>query len=196
MGKNKRKQIVGYDDFHNVNVMFDSVEECDFIAWCSEAAKLKLINDFQYQPESIKLSDSVEYVNVDKKKRVLLREHIYSPDFMLNIRPWVSQKLCKEFKLSLQQFQLESFQVYLDVKGTYQKSDGGRTFSINQKWVHQKTGIYVLKVIPKEFFKACGCPMKCFMTAKTNKPRKMYQGYPSLQDAFADDIAKMKQTTN
>ena len=184
MGKNKRNQISHRDQFHNIDVECDSIEECDFIEWCSEAANLGIIQDYEYQPQPIKLFDSVEYVNFDKKKRVLLRDHIYSPDFCIKFIPKASRILCKAFKLSLQDSQAESFQVYLDIKGTFQRNDGGRAFSINQKWVFQKTGIYIVKVVPKDFFKVCGCPQSCFLTKKTNKPRKAYQGCQPLEQVF------------
>lgn len=190
MGKNNRQQIQYRDSVHNVDINADSVEECDFLDWLAEAVQLGLVNDFTYQPPSIKLSNSVEYLNIDGKKRVLMREHVYSPDFMLTFVPGVSRTLCKEFKLSVQQMRQEQFQVYLDVKGTFQKSDGGRSFSINQKWVYQRTGIYVLKLVPKDFFMKCGCPLTCFKTRKTGKPRAMFKGYKTLQETFAEDIKK------
>lgn len=184
MGKNKRKQIPCFDAFHDVEVQCDSTEECDFIAWCSEMAQLKLIQDYVYQPSSFKLSDSIKYTTINKKQQVLLREHVYSPDFMVQFNPRASQLLCKQFKVPYESMNLESFQAYVDVKGTYQKSDGGRSFSINQKWMYQMHGIYVLKVVPKDFFAICGCPDACRMTKKTNKPRKMFIGFKSIKEAF------------
>lgn len=187
MGKNKRKQIKHRDSFHNVDLNMDSTEECDIIEWCIEAAQLGIIQDFEYQPKSIKLFDSVEYVTFDGKRRTLLRDHIYSPDFSIIFIPETSKTLCKTFKLSLQDMQCKSFQVYLDVKGTFQRNDGGRAFSMNQKWVYQKTGIYIVKIVPKDFFKICGCPQSCFATKKTKKPRKAFEGCKSIEDAFEND---------
>ena len=48
MGKNKRRQLVCHDDFHNVDVLVDSVEECDFIEWAVEATNIGLLQDFVY----------------------------------------------------------------------------------------------------------------------------------------------------
>ena len=194
MGKNKRKQISCFDEFHNVEVQCDSVEECDFIQWCSEMAQMNLIYDFIYQPESIKLFDKVDYIAYDGKKKFLFREHIYSPDFIIQINPKTSQILCKELKIPYEAMNLESFSVYLDVKGTFQKSDGGRSFSLNQKWVYQKTGIYVMKLIPKDFFQKCGCPSNCFLTQKTKKPRKIYAGMKSIQQIFTLDTQEDAQS--
>ena len=184
MGKNSRRQFPYRDSFHNVDLQMDSIEECDFIEWCIEAAQLNLIQDFEYQPPSIKLFDAVDYTSLDGKKKSLLREHVYSPDFSIVLYPRSYQALSKQFKLPHNALQHETFRVYLDVKGTFQKSDGGRSFSINQKWVYQKTGIYVIKTIPKDFFKACGCPQKCFKTRKTGKARTAFAGYRSLKEVF------------
>ena len=73
--------------------------------------------------------------------------------------------------------QNKTVDAYIDVKGTFAKSDGGRSFSINQKWTYNKHGIYVYKLVPKDFFKLFGVPEACKLTAKTKKPRKMYLGY-------------------
>ena len=190
MGKNKRKQISCFDEFHNVEVQCDSIEECDFLAWCSEMAQQKLIYDFTYQPESIKLFDKVDYIAYDGKKKSLFREHVYSPDFIIQINPRTSNILCKELKIPYEAMNLESFSVYLDVKGTFQRADGGRAFSLNQKWVYQKTGIYVMKLVPKEFFKKCGCPSNCFLTQKTKKLRKMYSGMKDIKQIFNEEKNK------
>lgn len=182
MGKNLRRQLLCRDDFHEVDVSCDSAEEVDFVEWCAEAAQLGIIQDFEYQPKPIQLFDAVDYVNSEGKKRQLFKSHVYSPDFKLTFAPQRSLVLCKQLKLPIQAMQQKSFQAFLDVKGTFLRNDGGRAFSINQKWVYQKTGIYVAKVVPKDFFKVCGCPQKCFMTKKTGKPRKMYIRYKGIAE--------------
>ena len=48
MGKNKRRQLECDDSFHGKKLQCDSLEECDFIYWCSEAASLGIIKDFIY----------------------------------------------------------------------------------------------------------------------------------------------------
>ena len=98
MGKNKRKQLPCFDEIHNVELQCDSIEECDFICWLVEAVKFGLIEDFEYQPEPIRLSESVSYVTYDNKKRTLLRDHIYSPDFKLIIASEPYRIICKAFK--------------------------------------------------------------------------------------------------
>ena len=184
MGKNLRRQFAYVDSFHGKTLNCDSLEECDVLDWCVEAAQLGIIQDFEYQPQSIKLFDAVSYITWNNKSRSLLRDHVYSPDFCITFDPRAFQMLCKYFKISLADSQKESFQVYLDVKGTFQRNDGGRAFSINQKWVYQKTGIYVHKAVPKEFFAECGCPSACFKTRKTGKARKAFAECKSIKEVF------------
>lgn len=180
MGKNKRNQIKFYDSFHDLNVSCDSVEEVDMYSWLIEAHSLGVVVDFKYQPKSYLLSDTVKYVNVEGKQRTLLREHIYSPDFEFIIEPKKCLKLAKELRLTQDQASCDWFKICVDVKGTFAKSDGGRSFSINQKWLMQKHNVYVCKIVPKDFFKLFGVPKACQLTAKTKKPRKMYLGYPQI----------------
>lgn len=184
MGRNNRRQFPYRDAFHGVDLMMDSIEECDFLEWCVEAAQLGLVEDFQYQPPSIKLFDAVDFIALDGKKKSLLREHVYSPDFLVVVKARAYQTLAKEFKLPHHALQSSTFQVYLDVKGTFQKSDGGRSFSLNQKWVYQKTGTYIVKTIPKDFFQKCGCPQQCFKTRKTGKTRKAFAACKCIEEVF------------
>lgn len=184
MGKNKRRQLSCYDSFHKIQLNCDSVEECDFIEWCSEAASLKIIKDFIYQPESIKLFDAVSYLDFQGKKKSLLRDHVYSPDFCIIFDPGTFLILAKQFKIPYDQVSLNESSVYLDVKGTFQRNGGDRSFSLNQKWVFQKTGIYVSKIIPENFFKECGCPQACFLSKKLKKARKKFIGFKTIAQAF------------
>lgn len=184
-GNNKRRTFKQYDSFHNVDLEVDSAEECDFIEWCCEAAQLKVIKDFEYQPKPISLSEPINFIDAKGKRRSLLRDHVYTPDFRIQIDPRASQKLCIQFKVPYEAMNLESFDVYLDVKGTFQRNDGGRAFSINQKWVYQKTGIYINKIVPVKFFAECGCPKACFLSKKTKKPRKMYLGFQTISQIFS-----------
>ena len=182
MGKNKRKQIDYFDSFHNIKLQLDSMEEVDTLDWLLEAQKLGLIVDWEYQPDSIGLFQSVNYINVDNKSRCLFRDHVYSPDFKIQFDPSKCTILAREFKLTKEQAQQSKFEIVVDVKGTFNKTE--RAFSLNQKWVYQKTGIYVYKLVPKEFFKKAGCPKACFITRKTGKKRKVYAGYKSISQIF------------
>lgn len=190
MGKNKRRQFLGKDTVHNVDLQMDSIEELDFLEWCIEAVSLGIISDFEYQPEPIKLFDKVDYIAWNGKKRLLFRDHIYSPDFKLTFDPRCNEVLQKTFKMNQSDTTKKSFQVHLDVKGTFQRNDGGRSFSINQKWVFQKTGICIVKIVPKDFFAVCGCPSSCMKTRKTGRERKAFSGLKSLEEVFKAEKSK------
>lgn len=182
MGKNKRRQLEYFDQFHSQKLMCDSNEEIDTLNWLNEAIKLGIIIDYVYQPSSLKLFDPVDYINIDGKKRCLFREHVYSPDFLIKFNPSKFPQLAKEFKLTNQQSSLKEFEIQIDVKGTFNKTE--RSFSLNQKWCWQKFKIYIYKLVPKEFFKKMGCPKTSFYTKKTNKVRKNFVGCKSLEQIF------------
>ena len=76
---------------------------------------------------------------------------------------------------------------YLDVKGQFAQHDGGRSFSLNQKWTWQKFGVYICKVVPKAFCKKFGVAAASMKSKLTGKARKMYVGYQSIKRAFGLD---------
>lgn len=82
-----------------------------------------------------------------KKYRHLLAGHVYQPDFRLILSPFFNMI---EHKLFIK----DRNAVYVDVKGGYAnpKYHSNRGFPINQKWVYQKYGIFVNKVICETFF--------------------------------------------
>lgn len=179
MGKNKRRQLEYFDEFHHQKLLCDSNEEIDTLNWLNEAASLGVVLDYIYQPTSLKLFDPVDYLNIDGKKRCLFREHVYSPDFSIRFNPSKFPQLAREFKLTKDQAALQEYEIQVDVKGTFNKTE--RSFTLNQKWCWQKLGIYIYKLIPKEFFKKLGCPKASFYTKKTKKARKNFAGCKSIQ---------------
>lgn len=84
-GKNKRRQITCFDAVHSCWLSVDSQEEADMLQWLSEAHNLSVIKDFLYQPPPFLLSEAVKQVDADGKERTLLREHIYTPDWLVAI---------------------------------------------------------------------------------------------------------------
>lgn len=183
MGKNKRRQLEFFDLFHNKQLLVDSNEEIDTLEWLIEARSNNIIIDFEYQPKAFILFDAVKFNTVENKSRTLFREHIYTADFMITFNAKDNISLAKEFKLSYDSLQKDSVNVYIDVKGTFNKTE--RAFGLNQKWLYQKYGIYVYKLIPKNFFKLFGCPTNCFVTNKKKQPRKMFQGYQTISEVFS-----------
>ena len=182
MGKNKKSNII-YDD-----IEFDSKEELEFYHWCIEAKKYKIISDFKYNCESYQLSPKQ---TIDEERQLktktkivskhLFHEHIYTPDFHLfKGERW--GVIDKESKLISSHD--NKTEIVIDVKGTFQMHDGSRSFSINQKWMYEKYGIYVNKLIPEKFFKLTWVPESCKMTAKTKQIRKKYEKTQTILEKF------------
>ena len=69
----------------------------------------------------------------------------------------------------------------VDVKGTFMRNDGGRSFSINQKLMMAVHNIYVQKFVPKEAFKKLGVPKRCLTTMKSGKASKVFKGMNYLE---------------
>ena len=124
------------------------------------------------------------YTDPQGKQRCLFREHIYTPDFIVQFDPAAQHALAKEFKLPLSAMHQQQVSVYLDVKGQFAQHDGGRSFSLNQKWTWQKFGVYVCKVVPKLFCKKFGVAAASMKSRLTGKARKMFAGYCSIKKAF------------
>lgn len=183
MGKNKRSQLTFDDKIHNVTLSVDSQEEIDTLNWLSEAYALSVINDFEYQPKSFLLFDQQKYVDIDGKTRTLFREHEYTADFMIDITPSANLKLAKELKVPYEALSCQNYKVYIDSKGTFNKTE--RAFGYNQKWLWQKFKIYVYKLVPKKFFKLFGCPKESQFTQKTKKQRSLFIGCKSLKELFS-----------
>jgi hypothetical protein len=176
-GKNSRRQLSAEDTVHGAVLSVDSQEEVDFVNWACEAHRLSVIQDFQYQPPPFGLFEAVWYDDQAGKQRCLFREHVYTPDFIVQFDPQAWPQLAKEFKVPLSASRLPSVSAYLDVKGTFAQHDGGRAFSLNQKWTWQKFGVYVSKVVPKAFCRKFGVAAASMKSRLTGKVRKMFIGY-------------------
>ena len=116
---------------------------------------MRLVDNVIYQPSSFRLSprQSTKAVKQLKTKtkvvdKFLLHPHKYTADF----------KFTKtELFDHMDHDMIESDgYVYVDVKGSFAggiKNTTSITFPINRKWVYEKYGIYINKVIPGKLFK-------------------------------------------
>lgn len=142
--------------------------------WLLRALELEIISGFDYQPCTFELTPSVKYT-VGKKTRTLFREHCYSPDFLIYLKPEYSE-LYSEFKV------VSDGKIYIDVKGVFNLT--ARSFSIDQKLVYQKYGYYVYKLIPKDFMRKFGILDDFRFTRKTKKPSRVFDGYRTIEEVF------------
>jgi len=157
---------------------FDSYEEFEFNLWIQEAKEHGLITNPVYQPASFILSGGVK-VSFEKKlktktkiiEKTLLQPHIYTADWSFD--------LCIQFPPSI--FWPVTGKVWIDIKGDWQNRGAKQEFSINRKWVFEKYGIYINKIVPKTFFQKTWCPELLRITPKTKKPVKHYSNAPTLQ---------------
>jgi len=138
--------------FTEDNIQFDSHEELVFYRWCKEAEMAGYLERFEYHPKPLKLSgrivrrtQKILKAKIKTIDKFLLHPHEYTLDFVLY--PTV---LFERFKHGLVEFVDNVY--YIDVKGGFNLYNNHRDFSINQKWVYEKFGIYVNKVEPKKFF--------------------------------------------
>lgn len=148
---------------------YDSDEEVYFSWWIDEMMEAGMIDRIIYQPKSFLLSDkvSINYTEALKTKTKLkssdiFRKHIYTADWLIVWNEKTHLKLHATIKddlsMPIKKFDFISqwndkkkyhFSV-IDIKGIFtgQQNSTGITFPINQKWVYDKYGIYVQKVIP------------------------------------------------
>lgn len=163
---------------------FASDEECYFSWYLSELFEAGFVRGSKYQPKPFPLAEKQEYSFIKQLKtktkqinKTLLREHQYQADFMLFWTPKAEYKFFTPNDLLSLPFVAQTsqrgFRTILDVKGTFNQNDAWRRFSIEQKWVWQKYGLYVQKIIPDKLFKATFTPSKYLLTDKSGKPRKI-----------------------
>ena len=147
-------------------INFASKEEKYFYWYLDELIKRNIVVAFKYQPKLFILADpvSVSYQKQLKTKAKtvntgFLQDHTYQADFLLYWNPEYHGKIFvgheDSLDCSIKKYpfianfsnQKKCYYSVVDVKGTYNQNDAWRRFSIEQKWVFQKYGIYVQKII-------------------------------------------------
>ncbi|MCP3924530.1 MAG: hypothetical protein GY714_18305 [Desulfobacterales bacterium] len=156
---------------------FDSEEEIWFWHWLTEAWKHGLIEGFRRCQRSYTLSTKQTYTYTEQLKtkvktteKHLLHPHVFTPDFRTFGGSWFLDK------------KLGGDEHVIDVKGTYSKFHDQKSFSINQKFMYEKYGIYVHVVKPVELFKKTFVPELVRYTKKTGKVQKRYINTPTIKE--------------
>jgi len=171
---------------------YSSFEELVFFHWLKECEQADLISNSIYQPESFLLSDK-QFISIIKKyktkvrqeekektiKRVLLSSHHYTADWNFKLNTHLFNTV----------FHPDTTNIFVDIKGSYTRNGDGRDFIINQKWVYDKYGIYIYKIIPDIFFKETFAPDfirkhrpgKQKEYIKTKKNRKKYDNMLTIK---------------
>ncbi len=184
-------KIIKEDKGYSYNgVKYRSKEEIYF-SWYLDGIK-KYTDSIEYEPYSIE---------VIKKKRVkffreetkpndchLLREFSYTPDFVIkwNSTPAFSGDslsylwhICSDRRFNpkhdiycniVDKGHIEYIS-YIDVKGKATKRNPA-SFPIKQKIIYQMKGLYVQKIVPKEFFKAIDSYPERYLWADGGKQKR------------------------
>ena len=157
---------------------FASAEEWQVYNWLNEADEYGLVRGIEYQPGPFELSPRVRVKGLKRLKtkskeidKFLFHPHKYTPDFGFTV---VSDAFKRVFKHP--QEGLYGADVIIDVKGGFNPFGDPKQFSINQKWMFQKFGLYVEKIVPEKLFKKTWVPEVCRWTEKQHKPVKKYIG--------------------
>jgi len=185
MAKNKRKEV----EYNGV--LYDSTEEVEFVYWLEDAVVLGLVEpDWIYQPITWTLAPPAK-INIERKlktktrneTRTLYQQHVYTPDFLIKF----TKKTFDICTGSIIPPSYSSFSylrpnsgIYIDVKGSFNKTK--RSFSIDQKWVFSKYGVYVHEIVPKKLFIGTWVPELARYTPVKRDVRKPYLDTPTLDE--------------
>jgi len=144
----------------NVNT-FESKEELWISYYLDELLKVGFIIDWQYQPKTYTLFEPFTYEwqkELTKKNKTkvsaLIRGHEYTPDFMMvwheKARYLFFNSIEDKINLKEANFIAHSGNnlSIIDVKPQFDMQNMTRLFVINQKWMMDKFGLYVQKIIP------------------------------------------------
>lgn len=137
---------------------YDSQEEACFASWLLCMKKMGLVTDIVYQPFSFLLSprQSKEVIKQLKTKtkivdKFLLHPHKYTADFRFT----GTGEYLEDMEADKDGY------YWVDVKGSFAgglRNSSAITFPINRKWVYEKYGVFVNKVIPEKLFKKTFIP--------------------------------------
>lgn len=128
---------------------FKSDEELYFSWWLDELKEKSIVRDWEYEDRDFYLSPKMTAITEYGTYR--LQEHKYTPDFQINwsIDRFELYKLKLGILISLP---LCDYSI-VDVKGGYSDNFNDMRFTLNQKWVMQKYGLYVNKIVPVSGFR-------------------------------------------
>jgi hypothetical protein len=168
---------------------FDSNEEIHFSWYLKQLLDNNIITDWSYHPKPFLLSDRIVRVynkilktKTVSKDSVILNDHQYQADFLIHWNPQWKGKffmniheldgLHRDFAFIANKS--SNFSV-IDVKGSFAgpHNNSAITFPLDQKWVWQKYGIYVQKIVPKKLFVETFVPHRYLLTDTSGKARKI-----------------------
>ena len=164
---------------------YDSPEEL-YVSWyLDELGEAEYLWSYDFQPVSFNLSLDVRYewqqimkTKTKSMSSALLQKHVYTPDFKVH---WADKSIglfIKSIKFvtinkSAPFWINNSGESIWEVKPSFDRNNMTRLFTINQKWVYDKYGIYVQKIIPWKLFAETFTPEKYLLTDSGKQKRKL-----------------------
>jgi len=181
---------------------YDSPEEAYTSWYLDELGNAGYISEYAFQPESFSLFAKCTYQyskQLKTKKKILevaiLQEHLYTPDFRVLWSDRVMGVLFKNIEnVGLNKgapfWAMEPpiydnellFESIWEVKPLFDRNNMTRLFTINQKWMYSKYGIYVQKIIPQKLFKYTFTPKKYLLTDMGKQKRKIIFEVRTLEE--------------
>jgi len=179
------------------NTQTQSTLETHFTWYLNELFEAGIIAEWTPQPRSYTLACKATYIYGEQLKTKVkqveamipeLSQHIYTPDFeivwspqaqgvfhtglysykkALTGCPFISlDKPCDTIRTSL-----------IEIKPPKDRYNMIRVFGLNQRWMWQRHGIYVQKVVPERLFKETFTPRR-YLTCDVLTTRKRKIKYP------------------
>lgn len=119
-----------------------------------------------------------------EKQQVLLEEHVYTPEFMIN---WTHagatlfvDRILKNSTKKLDASFIGSYKTLIEVKPGFDQNNMTRLFKINQKWMWEKYQLYVNLIQPHKLFEETFTP-KAYLTTPTGKQRVIHWKVRTLE---------------
>ena len=176
---------------------YESPEEA-YVSWyLDELVGGGYVKEYEHQPHSWPLSHNKKYKWIKQLKTkekymasTLLQQHVYTPDFEViwhKEEPGIKSIFYKELpcvgvskknpfwaRESTLLYDYTRFVVSTwEVKPLFDRNNMTRLFTINQKWVYDKYGVYVQKIIPQKLFKDTFTPARYLLTDSGKQKRKL-----------------------
>lgn len=152
---------MGKEASADIEIEYESKEELYVSYYLDELLAAGLIIDWKYQSQTYQLSEPLTYtwtkrLATKEKQQIstLLQGHAYTPDFFI---VWNERARCILFHTPTDRFNLKlslfiahsgNNLSIIDVKPAFDMQNMTRLFIINQKWMMDKYGLYVQKIIP------------------------------------------------
>jgi len=158
----------------------DSDEEYWFSLWCRDAADAGILEKWGHHPRPLILSEVAKHTvpkqlktKIRYDERTLLQGAHYTADHIIKTK--YTNNLWNGLVASPDGL------FWIDVKPSFSKFNDAKYFSLVRKWVYDKHGIYINKLIPQKFFAKTFCPEE-LRFGKSGKELKKWIGCPTLED--------------